>query len=308
MGTQIKQTPQVAVSKQQNVPSGGQNYIPNGLLIAIILKALREAQDNDVNRQQMQAEAEQHYYKALGNIGGDPTKGIIAIAAQNTVNAGVESAKGLEAMGKSLAISAGISGATAVGTLGGGAYESYKADGVQGEITTIKADQAQLDNLPEGDIEVAKNQRSEAQEDTDLASRLDNFAKGETVDQDTMEAGKLDPELVQKRRKVQDDQIKEKERMRDEHNTKSRRYTEMGQTLINVVSSSTQAAGNIQKAPHDAAAAANNAAAEVSKNLQQMDSSAANNFRDSAHAAAQQALATADTLAQVAASQVQMRG
>lgn len=304
MTTQIQQTTTttspVVVSKEGN--SSIEGYIPSGVLIAEILKALREAQNNDMERQQLQAETEQKFYTALGNCGGDPSKGVIAMAAQSIVDAGNEQAAGLTAMGISMAVNAGLSGAFTLGTLGYGIKESLGNNSIEDEMTNLKNNRNDLDGPVDADtivgevgkptenIEMEEFKNGKPSQETKAATRAGNQDDLDKVKEDLDKKigdKKEDQEAVQKR---------------------IDRAVQFNQTISNISSSATQAAGNIIKAPHDAAAAANNAASDVEKTLSQMDTSSANSFKENAQAAAQQALRTAEDLAQIAASQVQVRG
>lgn len=295
-------------------PSFGDNphisngdYLPSGVMLATILKALRDAGDNQLEIQQQQAAAEQLFDRELGGLNGDITKGIIAMAAQSVVNAGNDEADGLRAQGVANAVNASISGATTLGTLGVGAYNSIKESGVSDEIDQAKDFGKQLDGNKQADLVIADDKMPT---DEDLNQLVDNHglnADGKP-DHDAIEAIKTNPEKLKSAKAKNDDKVEDLQKKQKEYSDSTNRWTQTNQSLTTVVGAATGAAGNIQQSKAKAAAAADNAAAQVQKQTQDMNYSAANTFKDNAKTAAQQALQTADIMAQVAQSQVQVRG
>lgn len=283
------------------------DYLPSGVLLATILKALRNAEDNQLKIQQEQAQTEQNYYKALGGLNGDISKGIIAMAASSVVQAGSEEASGLEAQGVASAVSAGLTGATTVGTLGVGGWNTYKEGGIQDEIDQTKDFGKQLDGPKQADFVIAEDKLPTDEKLNQLVDSHGKNADG-SYDQEAIEAIKLNPEKLKSTKAQNDEKLEDLQKKQKDLGDSTSRWVQNNQAISQVVNSATNAAGSIKQSQAKAAAAVSNASAQVQKQVQDMNYSAANTFKENAKSAAQQALQAADTMAQVAQSQVQFRG
>ncbi len=306
-------TPLVVLTKptvigNSNSSNSNIGYIPSGLLIAIILHALRLAQDNDLERQKLQAQTEQAYDTQLGGLNGDPSKGLIAIAAESVVNAGKEQADGLITQGISSAVNAAVSGAVAIGTVGMMKVQSSQTDPIEGQIKAARSELAEI----EGPEAAQKANPQTAPAGTQPTVELSNNVKdylGETgaAQRQTLAAQPNHAMFEKVTTRIRED-IKMKTSELEPINAKFNQLMAVGKQISDAAGAAAGAAGNVEKAGHDVAAAADNAAADVGKTVQQMSTSAASKAEEAARAAGQQAIQVSDSLAQVAASQVQMRG
>jgi hypothetical protein len=286
------------------------NYLPSGVMLATILKALRESGDNQLEIQQQQAAAEQLFDRELGGLNGDVRKGIIAMAAQSVVNAGNDEADGLMAQGVSSAVNAAVSGLTTALALGNGLKNTYKTDGTNDldkQMDEVKADGQKLDGIKQGDLLAADANKPI---DEDLAQGVDRGGldkQGKPV-HDEIEAIKMSPKELESAKDANKEKLKDLKEKQQKLNDSTSQGIQTNQAVVQVVSSATGAYGSIQQSQAKAAAAADNASAQVQKQVQDMNYSAANTFKENAKAAAQQAFQAADLQAQVAQSQVQVRG
>lgn len=285
------------------------SYIPNGLMIALILKALREAQDNDLEIQKLQAKTEQDFDTALGGIGKNPSKGLIAMSAQSVVNAGQEQAKALISVGISSAVSAGISGLATIGAFGYSKYQSNQTDQIEEELKPLKTSRDLLEARPQGDLTAEELKPMTEKEREIFDKPFEEITdQGELVQKARLIKLHTTDEEVEALKTKVERKIQEKTKEQERFIGGGQQAFQISNQVSNVVQAATGAGGNVEKAGKDAKAAAENATAETEKTLQQMNVTSSNHYQENAHASAQQALQVADTLAQVAASQVQIRG
>lgn len=308
MSTSLKDTQSVPTNKgapAASAPNTGGNYMPSGLMLATICKALRDAQNADLEIQKDQAEIEQEYYKALGGIGmKDIREGLIAMSADSVAQAGKDEADGLKAQAWASGVNAIFSGATTIGVAlkaGSGWNENRNLDK---EATKLNSFGKKLNGTPDADLALA--------------------APGSSVDPEIEEAiqKRVPKELEANPDKYNGTRLEAKRQLIDENEKdlnevrrKQKEISESTQNALNInqaVTTVTQAAtqtySSYEQAQAKINAAADNSAAQVQKQVQDMNSSSANTFKDQARQAATAALQTSDTMAQVAASQVQFRG
>lgn len=292
-------------SASSTLPSYG--YIPSGVMLATILKALRDAQDNDLEMQQEQAEVEQKYDQQLGGLDGSGiSKGLIAMVADSTAQAGQDEAAGLEAQGLSSAINAGLSGATTLGVLGYGGYNAYKGGKLDDDIEQNKNFDKELDKASDGDLVVGAPKKMTDQELEALMDRKGLKADG-SYDQDAINALKADGS-VQRLKEMNADKLKDLQKQQGDFSQNTHNAMLMNQTIGQVSQAATGSYASYEQAGSKVNSAADNASAAVQKQVQDMNYSSSNTFKQQAETSAQQALQIADALAQVAQSQVQFRG
>lgn len=309
MSTSLKDTapvlPTKAAAAPASAPNMGGSYMPSGMMLATICKALRDAQTADLEIQQDQAEVEQEYYKALGGIGQpDLGKGLIAMAAQSVVDAGDAEADGLRAQGIASAVNAGISGVTTVGVgikAASGWRESGKLDD---EASKLDAFGKKLEDSPDADLAVGAQAKPV---DPDVEEALQKRVPKELE----ADPAKYNAARVEAKAKLQDEnekQLKEVRRKQSEISSSTQNAMSFNQATTNVTQAATQTYSSFAQETAKTEAAAHNADAQVQKQVQDMNSSSANTFKDQAKQAAQAALQASDTIAQVGQAQVQFRG
>ncbi len=309
MNAPLKSTAPVLTPTKGTSPASGDSglYLPSGVILATILKALRDAESQEIEIQREQAKAEQDFYKALGGLNGNISQGIIAMAAQSVINAGDDEAKGLTAQGIANAVNAGISGTMTVGTLGLGGYNSYMSSKLDPEIEQTKAFGEKLEGPKDADIVVAQGKSPTDAELEELMDRGGLKADGK-YDQEAIEAIKAEPETLSRAKAKNNEKLEDLEKKQKEYAESTNNWTFRNQAIGNVTQSATSAAASIRQAQTKTDQAIDNASAQVQKQVQDMNSSSAQSFHQNAKEAAQQALTTADSLAQVAQAQVQFRG
>lgn len=284
------------------VQKGG---ISGGLWGAILGAALREAFEYDAERQQEYAEAQQQNAKLLGNVGGDPSKGLVALTANATASAGEEQAAGQKALGMALLVGAIVTGAMTLGLIGMGIHNWFKTNKLQDTIDGLKNDTS-LDDASAGDLTVATDGKTD---DADLSKGMSALTKNDPSgssdpDEDAAEALKLDDQAdLEKARAARQQKIEDKQKEQGDMHRNLDRLSQGGQMISQISTGASQSAGNFGQAPHTAQAAAQSATAETEKTVQQMVSTTMSGYQQNAADAARDAQETAKALAQIAQAQ-----
>ncbi|MBU6383161.1 MAG: hypothetical protein KGR16_02450 [Verrucomicrobia bacterium] len=289
------------------------DYLPSGFMLATIYKALLEAEDASLKMQQDQAQAEQEYYSVLGGVSTSATgstdisKGLIAMAANSIVQAGNNEAEGLEKAALGNAIAAGITGAFTGLTIAHGANIFVKNRGLDNDLEKANAFRNELHEGVDANLTVsAPNQVT----DESLESIVSRFGKNEQ--------GEFDREGISALRAARPDAFGRVQEMAKENAEKiqkeisdnsdaANKSVQMNQTGSVIAQAATGSYANYGQGAAKSNAAGNNASAQVQKQVQDMDTAAARTLDEQSRASAQQAMQTADALAQVAQSQVQSR-
>lgn len=297
--------PVKGVAGSGNTPSFNSGYCPSGLLIATISKALREAQDNDLEMQQQQAEVERDEYKLLGGIGmADIHDGLLAMSADSIAQAGVDEADGLKAQGIANAINAGVSGATTIGAGVNGLKNWRESSNLDAEAKTTQEFGEKLKNSPDGDLAIgAQNKELDPEVESAIQKRVPKELQEnrEKYNAARMEAkGQLEDE--------NEKQFKEIRRKQDDLSHSTQNVMNFNRSVTDVAQAATGTYSSFEQGQAKINSAADQASGQVQKQVQDMTYSNANTFKDQSKQSAQAALQTSETLAQVANSQVQFRG
>ena len=314
MSSTVNNTLPVAVTKGGNPPSQGQiSTSPSGYTMALLYKAQRDAASNEEKQQAYFAQAEQDQAKQMGNLGGDPGKGIIALVSSTIAQAGEDTAQGLVNSATAELCGAGVNTMVTAGSLGAQGSKSFSGEdsvsGLEKQMKTTQTNGKILDGKP-NDMGVGAN-RPINEDEVKLNNRMDEMAaKGpqgnSELDKQAAGALKNRPEELQRARDAHKATIDELSRKLQQRNTEIQQLAQGSQMITGIVNQGSQAAGTLAKAPKDVDAAHQQATTEVDRQLEQTTSSTQNSLKDEGKAQRQNALSSAQGIGQLAQTQTRM--